>query len=155
MKYIFSATNFEDSCITQKMKIVRENTVIYQETGRVHDFTFEKNGYYNVCFWANNECLKCDTWVCKTVYVNCENADLNKPELIKINPSPNPVDDLLNLHNSIALIVEIRNTLGQIVWQNPVEPEASIDLSHLPQQTYILRVKDFNGNQYTTKLIKN
>ena len=155
LKYIFSSTNFEDSCITQKMKIVRENTVIYQETGRVHDYTFEKNGYYNVCFWANNECLKCDTWVCKTVYVNCENADISELKSLQIQPSPNPIQEELSLHNVSPLKVEIRNTLGQIVWQKNVEPEAKINLSHLTPQTYILTVSDSQGNYTTTKLIKN
>jgi len=53
------------------------------------------------------------------------------------------------------LKVEIRNTLGQIVWQKNVEPEAKINLSHLTPQTYILTVSDSQGNYTTTKLIKN
>jgi hypothetical protein len=56
------------------MKIVSGNTMIYFETGTNHTYTFKENGYYNVCFWAKNECLNCDTWICKTVYVNCKDT---------------------------------------------------------------------------------
>jgi hypothetical protein len=72
--YSFESTLPKDSCIVQKMKIVSGNTVIYFETGTNHTFTFKENGYYNVCFWAKNECLNCDTWICKTVYVNCKDT---------------------------------------------------------------------------------
>lgn len=99
--------------------------------------------------------MKCDTWVCKTVYVNCENADISELKTLQIQPSPNPIQEELSLHNVSPLKVEIRNTLGQIVWQKNVEPEAKINLSHLTPQTYILTVSDSQGNYTTTKLIKN
>jgi hypothetical protein len=64
------------------MKIVSGNTVIYFETGTNHTYTFKENGYYNVCFWAKNECLNCDTWICQTVYVNCKDTTpINKCSL--------------------------------------------------------------------------
>ncbi len=70
--YVFEGTYYADSCITQKLKIVSGNTVIYQETGRVHDYTFKNDGYYNICLWGYNSCLQCDTWICKTLYVDCD-----------------------------------------------------------------------------------
>ena len=80
--YSFESTPYTDSCIVQKMKIVSGNTVIYFETGTNHTFTFKENGYYNVCFWAKNECLNCDTWICQTVYVNCKDTTpINKCSL--------------------------------------------------------------------------
>lgn len=72
--YVFEGTYYADSCITQKLKIVSGNTIIYQETGRVHDYTFKKSGYYNVCLWGYNSCLQCDTWICKTLFVDCDST---------------------------------------------------------------------------------
>jgi len=72
--YSFESTLPHDSCVVQKMKIVSGNNQIYLETGTNHTFTFKENGYYNVCYWAKNECLNCDTWICKTIFVNCNDS---------------------------------------------------------------------------------
>lgn len=154
-KYVFQVQGVEDTCNIYKMKVVHQNTNIYQEMGQTHNYKFEKDGYYNVCFWAKNECMSCDTWICETVYINCNSAQTQSWEKTIIAPAPNPVENLLKLNNSIPLHVEIRSVLGTVVWANFVGPKAEIDLGLLPNQTYILQAWDELGNRYTQKLIKN
>lgn len=154
-KYVFQAQGYEDTCNIYKMKVVHENTAIYQEMGKTHNYKFEKDGYYNVCFWAKNECMNCDTWICQTVYINCNSAQIQSLEKIQLTPAPNPVNDILKLNNRLPLRVEIQNILGKILWSNTVGINAEIDMSSLPNQTYILHTLDDKGNGSTFKLIKN
>ncbi len=39
--------------------------------GRVATYEFKSTGYYQVCAKFLDSCNKCDTWVCKTIYVDC------------------------------------------------------------------------------------
>ena len=154
-KYVFQVQGYEDSCNIYKMKVVHQNTAIYQETGKTHNYKFEKDGYYNVCFWAKNECLNCDTWICETVYINCNSAQTQSFENIQVAPAPNPVNDILKLNNVVPLRVEIQNVLGKVFWSNAVGINAEIDMSSLPNQTYVFYAIDDQGNRYMHKLIKN
>lgn len=153
-KYLFQANGLDDSCMIYKMKIVHDNTNIYLESGKSHSYTFENDGYYNVCFWAKNECLNCDTWVCKTVYIKCGTASNKNFLKNKIAPSPNPVKNVLTLHNDEPLEIEIRNTFGQLIVSQYVNKNAQIDMRDLPQQTYVLLAKDSEGYVFTHRFIK-
>lgn len=155
MKYIFEMTNYRDSCVKQKLKIVSGNTIIYQEYGRVHDFLFKEKGYYNVCMWAYNECLQCDTWVCETVHVNCEksaNATLKEG---KIQISPNPNNGNFSFHNQEPISVSIFNLQGQSVADfNTIAPKELVSVSHLKDGIYLVVIR-MNGITSKQKLIIN
>ena len=99
--------------------------------------------------------MSCDTWICQTVYINCNSAQIQSFEKIQLTPAPNPVNDILKLNNMLPLRVEIQNVLGKILWSNTVGINAEIDMSSLPNQTYILHTLDDKGNGSTCKLIKN
>ncbi|MBS3915719.1 MAG: PKD domain-containing protein [Bacteroidetes bacterium] len=47
-------------------------------TGRVQGITFSSNGTYNVCLKLVDSCHKCDTVICKTITINC-NDKCNLP----------------------------------------------------------------------------
>ncbi|MGB1093532.1 MAG: PKD domain-containing protein [Bacteroidia bacterium] len=153
MKYIFEMTNYEDSCIQQKLKIVSGNTVIYQEYGRIHDFLFKENGYYNVCMWAYDECLKCDTWICETVYVNCEPAEIKSFNKTGIQFSPNPSHGNLHLNISTPTRISITSLEGKVLIEyHLVESDKNIDLQHLSVGTYIFTSSNELGT-YSQKLV--
>lgn len=153
-KYLFQAQGYEDTCMIYKMKVVHGNDIIYLESGKKHSYIFENDGYYNVCFWAKNECLNCDTWVCKTIFIKCGTMSNENFQKNQISPSPNPVKNILALHNEEPLVIEIRNLLGQLAWSQSVTKNAEIDLSNLPQQTYILQSQNTKGYRYTYRFIK-
>ena len=153
MKYIFEMTNYEDSCIQQKLKIVSGNTVIYQEYGRIHDFLFKENGYYNVCMWAYDECLECDTWICETVYVNCEPAEIKSFDKTGIQFSPNPSHGSLHLNISTPTRISITSLEGKVLIENHlIESDKNIDLHHLSAGTYIFTSSNELGT-YSQKLV--
>lgn len=69
---------------------------------------------------------------------------------------PNPVQDRLYITpNSDAQLqsLEIYNLQGQMVQSVPQVTKTSFDLSHLPQGTYVVKVKTDKGNT-TTKVVK-
>jgi len=153
MKYIFEMTNYEDSCIQQKLKIVSGNTVIYQEYGRIHDFLFKENGYYNVCMWAYDECLKCDTWICETIYVNCEPAKIKSFNKTGIQFSPNPSHGSLHLNISTPTRISITSLEGKVLIEyHLVESDKNIDLHHLSAGTYIFTSSNELGT-YSQKIV--
>ncbi len=154
-KYLFEATNFEDSCIVQKIKITQENNILFQETGRIVDYTFKNNGYYTVCYWAKNECLNCDTWVCKTIYVNCEKADIQKEDKFSISLAPNPVQDMLYINNNQAVFVELFNIYGQKAFDQKLGINGVLNVSSLPTATYILKLYEPSGKIRSIKIIKD
>lgn len=154
-KYKLQAKGYEDSCLLYKMKVVYENNVLYQEMGRIHTYTFAKDGYYNVCFWAKNECLNCDTWICKTIFINCKTAESNLPSSAFLSPGPNPVDTELNLYNPTAACVNVYDATGRLWFHKKIQPNAVIDLSPLSSGTYILRIQNDNGPSFSHQLIKN
>ena len=153
MKYIFEMTNYEDSCIQQKLKIVSGNTIIYQEYGRIHDFLFKENGYYNVCMWAYDECLKCDTWICETVYVNCEPAEIKSFNKTGIQFSPNPSYGSLHLKISTPTRISITSLEGKVLIEyHLVESAKNIDIQNLSAGTYIFTSSNELGT-YSQKLV--
>lgn len=153
MKYIFEMTNYEDSCIQQKLKIVSGNTIIYQEYGRIHDFLFKENGYYNVCMWAYDECLKCDTWICETLYVNCEPAEIKSSNKTGIQFSPNPSYGSLHLKISTPTRISITSLEGKVLIEyHLVESAKNIDIQNLSAGTYIFTSSNELGT-YSQKLV--
>jgi len=71
--YTFEANNISSSaCIKYQFKIVNNaGTATYLTPSRIATFEFKNKGYYNVCAKFYDSCNKCDTWVCKTVLVDC------------------------------------------------------------------------------------
>ncbi len=150
-RYVIKA-NTPDSCVTYKMKVVSGNTAIYLETGSVHEYTFPANGYYNVCMWGYNNCYKCDTWVCKTVYIKCESASSSNLAEQKFVVSPNPAKDLFviktadaNLNSSIQVVAT--DMMGREVLNINTATNQSISTVHLSEGMYWIRVKSNTGAQ--------
>jgi hypothetical protein len=72
--YLFEAYNLDDTCNRYQFKITKGNSSTWLTPGRVQDYKFPSNGYYNVCLKIMNSCKNCDTIICKTVYVNCTDS---------------------------------------------------------------------------------
>lgn len=153
-KYVFEAKRYEDSCMVQKIKIVHENTVIFQETGRVHYYTFEKDGYYNVCFWAKNECLNCDTWVCKTVYVNCANAAVTQVNAPVLSIRPNPATSSIMVDFPEISSIQILDALGREIYIDKKGIKHEISIVDWNTGVYHVRVIDQSGKVYVSRFIK-
>lgn len=69
---------------------------------------------------------------------------------------PNPTSSILNItdeqnqfQNSV---IEIKNTLGQVIISSSFQKE--IDMSCLQSGMYFIEMKDYNGNYYSSKIIK-
>lgn len=65
--YTFEANNLKDSCVLYKW--YKGNDLI--GTGRVLTYTFNTNGYSNICLKVIDTCKNCDTSICKIVQYNC------------------------------------------------------------------------------------
>lgn len=66
---------------------------------------------------------------------------------------PNPTEGELNFSESISGKLTVRNTLGQVVYQNQTETIQYLDLSFLPVGSYYLEHLDLQSNGQTTKFI--
>ncbi len=150
-RYLIKATT-TDSCVTYKMKVVSGNTAIYLETGSAHEFTFPSNGYYNVCMWGYNNCYKCDTWVCKTVYIKCESASTSNLNENQFTVSPNPSLDFIVVRNADAsqnstIQIVATDMLGREMMNVNTSTNQSISTAHLSGGMYWLTIKSDKGSQ--------
>lgn len=77
--YTFEASNIGSApCFKYQFKIVNSaGTATYLTQNRIATYEFKNKGYYNVCAKFYDSCNKCDTWVCKTVYVDCTPCTTN------------------------------------------------------------------------------
>jgi hypothetical protein len=153
-KYYFVSNKWNDSCFSQKIKIVSGTTVIYEKEGGKQYYTFEKNGYYNVCFWFKNNCNSCDTWVCKTVYVNCEMAHNDLISNIQELPGPNPTSDWVFLHNTHSTQITLFDRLGKVILKTQVLADGKLDMRHLPAGHYTLSLTDLQHKPQYFTIIK-
>ncbi len=71
--YTFEANNLGSApCWKYQFKISNNSgSATFLTPGRLATYEFKSTGYYNVCVKFSDSCNKCDTWVCKTVYVDC------------------------------------------------------------------------------------
>ena len=71
--YTFEANNLGSApCWKYQFKIGNNTgSATLLSPGRLATYEFKEKGYYNVCAKFYDSCNKCDTWVCKTVYVDC------------------------------------------------------------------------------------
>ena len=81
-------------------------------------------------------------------FLNSENLNASK-----INISPNPFNDNLNIQNvPTGSVLKIYNTQGQIVHEEKcTQDNVNLNLKDLSSGLYFLNV----GNYYTTKILKN
>jgi hypothetical protein len=134
------------------MKVVSGNTAIYLETGSAHEFTFPSNGYYNVCMWGYNNCYKCDTWVCKTVYIKCENASSSNLSENQFIVSPNPSQDFVVVRTADAsqnstIQIVATDMIGREVMNINTSTNQSISTTHFSEGMYWITIKSATGSQ--------
>jgi hypothetical protein len=118
-------------------------------------FTATTNGSYAVII-SNNSCGLTDTSSCfivDTLSVE-SNSDITETEVY-----PNPVKDYLHVNFTSTyneVDIKIYSLLGQLVETMKIENSSNgkINLSELPQGSYILRI-NADGNSFSKTILKN
>jgi hypothetical protein len=83
-------------------------------------------------------------------------SQLNQPAIIPITFSPNPAHDQItfeNLNENITYAIEICNISGQVLSNQTIQKDNTIDVSKLLPGLYIIKVSNPSG-VYVSKLIK-
>ena len=111
-------------------------------------------GAYKIIVTDAVKCETSDTISVLEKTVGISEINNGKPSLVIY---PNPTDGKLKIDNKELKIksIEIFNTIGQPLLSIPsiMSPEIEIDISHLTDGLYFLRIKTENGI-ITKKLIK-
>jgi hypothetical protein len=69
---ILEGNNLNDSCIGYSFTVSNANNVpLATFNGRTQSIGFSSNGWYWICMKLTNSCKKCDTTICKKIYVDC------------------------------------------------------------------------------------
>jgi len=71
--YTFEANNIGSApCFKYQFKVSNSaGSTVTLPAGRLSTYEFKNTGYYSVCAKFYDSCNKCDTLVCKTIYVDC------------------------------------------------------------------------------------
>lgn len=108
-----------------------------------HDGVKEGSNYYRIVQLSASE--KKSTSSVKVI---------NTKTINRIHIGPNPAKDILYLYdknNSSKLLAQIFNKNGQLIWSAVVAPnQQSIDISHLPRGSFVLRLLSGTTNETVT-----
>jgi PKD repeat protein len=116
---------------------------------------YDSSGVYEVCLIASNICGT-DT-VCQEVMLSTSNNDSPAPQEHNLQLYPNPATQHCNLYWDIQSNKpynwQITNTIGQVVYSgySNIGMQASIDVEHLAQGLYVIRVS--NGDKQQSKVL--
>ena len=111
-------------------------------------YAITQNGTYKVCVKVTDTCNNCDTTICSSITVNCNNSinniDLNEGIKLYPNPTQGIVKLDWNLGNSSYVIY---NIAGQSLFNgNLSNGTQTLDLTSYPTGLYILQVRTANAN---------
>ncbi|XZF14077.1 T9SS type A sorting domain-containing protein [Chitinophagaceae bacterium MMS25-I14] len=124
----------------------------HRATGDTLSHTFTATGVYNVCVTAYSVCgnnTHCDTLNVPTGITNLGGA------FGGIEVYPNPVSNTLFISGAAAMQINIYSIVGQQVYKSVASgSSAVVGTSGLPAGTYILELRDTEGNRAVTKIIK-
>ncbi|MDP2175675.1 MAG: T9SS type A sorting domain-containing protein [Bacteroidota bacterium] len=148
----FSAKGLGSDFGLLPFKLNRRNSPFSQKTISVcekDDKTiFQNNNHYNI--WKNLN--YCDEQVVKKYIDTIRSTSFNEINIQAIKIYPNPANQFLNItsSNHSLVLVEIKNHLGQMVYNGTYTPQ--IDISLFKNGIYFLFLKDELGMIYKHKL---
>ncbi len=98
--------------------------------------------------------ISASSWDDKIVwYENLGTLDINMFQKDKFSFQPNPTEGIITITFDFNINnIEIHNSLGQLV--NFKLNNNKIDLSHLNNGVYLIKIKDEYGNIYNSKIMK-
>ncbi len=77
--FTFEGKSSSSGCLKYQYYVFYNNTTTTLTPGRIGTYTFPANGSYNVKLIVKDTCHNCDTFIYKTIGVNCSSCDF-KPE---------------------------------------------------------------------------
>jgi PKD repeat protein len=114
------------------------------------EHTFSGAGSYTVCVTVANACGT--SQYCQQVTATLGVHDF---ELAQVTVYPNPVTNVLNVVTARALSYSLHSVIGVEVLNGSITQGASqINVGQLAAGTYLLVIKDSNGQQKTIKVFK-
>jgi len=157
-----TAKNYIDSCNGRRYKMslngyvaINQNYLncckfLWTVDGKTVSNTYyfhapvSKNGYYDVCVKITDTCNKCDTTICETRQMNCNNSSIESIQSKAWHVYPNPVQTILNLATESNIgCVKIFNCNGQLIHDATYnDVSTQIDVSTWPAGIYLLRRED-------------
>lgn len=120
------------------------NSAILNATNQ--SYTATTTGSYAVII-TKGTCV--DTSACVNVVV----SGINKQTSEVINIYPNPAKDILNFEKEMSGKVRLYNNLGQLVFENVLKNESSIQLKNMNADVYNLLLIADDGKVYQSKIM--
>lgn len=134
------------------------NCYIYQWSVNSHSagsnqymtYNISKNGSYDICVKVKDTCHNCDTTYCRTVYVSCVPAGINKFNTEKsfLKVYPNPSEGIVKLDWTEGTSgYNLLNTTGQVLQSGNLENGTNIlDLSKYSSGLYLIEIRNRSTN---------
>ena len=129
----------------QKIYVIPSTNMVVVRMGNAADSTTDASSSFDNILWGKIDSLTCTP-----------NSVVTQPETPNLNIYPNPSSGILYFQsiniNATAKIV-VCNMLGEAVAEYSYA--SLIDISHLPQGVYVIRLKDGVGNiSGATRIVK-
>ena len=157
-----TALNYVDSCNGRRYKMslngyvaVNQNNIscckfLWTVDGKTVSNTYyfhapvTKNGYYSVCVKITDTCNRCDTTICETRQINCNNSSIDEIQSHAWHLFPNPVQSILNIDAEKAIgRLKIYNCNGQLIYSESISDSSNkVDVSAWPSGIYFIRKED-------------
>ncbi len=132
-----------NNSVTNEITITEENSYTWNE----HEYTV--SGDYEQSFTAANGC---DSVV--TLHLTITTVGINENEMAEINVYPVPAKDMLNIEGEGIKSVTICDIVGKEIaeYNNDGETSMSISVDNFKSGSYLLVIKDENGNTITRRI---